>query len=66
MHCAEDILERDMTPSLGQPHEENIDTCRVSMRQEISGDRVLGAAVSLIARQFVAAEDSVGIETQLY
>ena len=29
----------------------------------VSGDRVLGTAVSLIARLFVAAEDSVGINT---
>jgi len=36
-----------------------------SMRQ-FSGDRVLGTAVSLIARQFVAAEVSVGIEKLLY
>jgi hypothetical protein len=32
----------------------------------VSGDRVLGTAVSLIARLFVAARDSVGIENLLY
>jgi hypothetical protein len=30
------------------------------------GDRVLGTVVCLIARQFVAAEVSVGIENLLY
>ena len=34
--------------------------------KDFSGDRITGTAVSLIARQVVAAEVSVGIENLLY
>ena len=38
----------------------------VQRAARVSGDRVLGTAVSLIAVKFVAAEVHVGIENLLY
>jgi len=52
-------------PSLGQPRVENRMTHGCNMWQ-FNGDRVLGAAVSLIAMTFVGTEVSVGIENLSY
>ena len=53
-----------MKPSRGQLRTENL-THGGSYSKDFSGDRVLGSVVSLIGRQLVSTETSVGIENLL-